>query len=86
MDTSSRPQWVAHTPSKQNPRWHLLTEHIFGVTNKAMSFAEALDDSRVAVTWASYLGLLHDLGKFTDKFQTYLWDCHQADCGIGTRP
>ena len=86
MDTLSRPRWVAHTPSKQNPRWHLLTEHVFGVTDKATAFAVAFDSSGVAPAWASYLGLLHDLGKFTDKFQTYLWDCHQADRGIGTQP
>lgn len=87
MDTSSRPaQWVAHTPSKKNPRWHLLTDHIFGVTDRAVIFANAFDTSGVAAAWARYLGLLHDLGKFTEAFQKYLWDCHQADQGIGTRP
>ncbi len=87
MDTSSRPApWVAHTPSKKNPRWHLLTEHIFGVTDKAVAFANVLDASGVAAAWARYLGLLHDLGKFTEAFQKYLWDCHRADHGIGTRP
>jgi CRISPR-associated endonuclease/helicase Cas3 len=87
VDNKSRPtDWVAHTPSKKNPHWHLLTEHIFGVTDKAVSFAEALDPSSVAGPWARYLGLLHDLGKFTDKFQDYLWACHLADRGLGKRP
>ena len=32
------------------------------------------------------LGRLHDLGKFAEAFQGYLWDCRQADQGIGFRP
>ncbi len=71
--------YVAHTPSKKNPHWHLLTDHILGVTALAEQFAEAFDTTRTAAAWARYLGLLHDLGKFTDTFQTYLWECHQAD-------
>ena len=79
-------QWVAHTPSKKNPRWHLLTDHIYGVTESAAAFATAFDGSGMASEWARYLGLLHDLGKFTDKFQGYLRACHQADQGHGARP
>jgi len=80
MDISKRPQaYVAHTPSKKNPHWHLLTDHIFGVTNRAVEFAEVFDQTGTAAGWARYLGLLHDLGKFTDKFQDYLWACHRAD-------
>lgn len=80
MDTSNRPQvYVAHTPSKKNPHWHLLTDHIFGVTSRAVEFAGVLDQTGTAAGWARYLGLLHDLGKFTDKFQDYLWECHRAD-------
>jgi len=87
LTDSPRPgYWVAHTPSKKNPRWHLLTEHIFGVTDKAVTFAGAFDSSGMAPAWARYLGLLHDLGKFTEAFQGYLWECHQADQGIGIRP
>lgn len=71
--------YVAHTPSKKNPQWHLLTDHIFGVTALAEQFAEAFDTTHTAAAWAKYLGLLHDLGKFTDTFQTYLWECHLAD-------
>lgn len=87
MDIIPKPaDWVAHTPSKKNPHWHLLTEHILEVTGKAVLFAEALDDSGMAGPWARYLGLLHDLGKFTDKFQDYLWACHLADQKRGNRP
>jgi CRISPR-associated endonuclease/helicase Cas3 len=78
--------FVAHTPSKKNPRWHLLTDHILGVTNRASYFAATFDDSGMASEWANYLSLLHDLGKFTEAFQKYLWACHQADRGIGIRP
>lgn len=87
LDIIPKPaDWVAHTPSKKNPHWHLLTEHILEVTSKAVLFAEALDDSGMAGPWARYLGLLHDLGKFTDKFQDYLWSCHLADQKRGSRP
>ncbi len=70
---------MSPTPSKKNPHWHLLTDHTFGVTALAEQFAEAFDTTHTAAGWARYLGLLHDLGKFTDAFQTYLWECHQAD-------
>lgn len=73
------PNWVAHTPSKKNPKWHLLTDHLLGVTGRATEFAKALDTTETASAWAKYLGLLHDLGKFTDKFQDYLWACHLAE-------
>ncbi len=78
--------YVAHTPSKKNPHWHLLTDHIYGVTALAEEFAEAFDATRTAAAWARYLGLLHDLGKFTDTFQTYLETCHLADHGLAARP
>ena len=80
MTVPQRPSYhVAHTPSKKNPHWHKLTDHIFGVTERAEEFAKAFDTTQVASSWARYLGLLHDLGKFTDKFQDYLWSCHLAD-------
>lgn len=79
-------EWVAHTPSKKNPRWHLLTEHLLEVTRRAVLFVDALDASGVAAPWVRYLSLLHDLGKFTDKFQDYLWACYLADQKMGSRP
>ena len=86
MNIPRPPAYAAHTPSKKNPHWHLLTDHIFGVTTLAEQFAEAFDTTHTAASWARYLGLLHDLGKFTDAFQNYLWECHRADDGLGTRP
>src|SRR5690348_15995407 len=77
------PGWVAHTPSKKNPHWHLLTEHILDVAERAAVLA---NDPCLPPDWARYLGLLHDLGKFTGKFQQYLWQCHCADKGEGSRP
>jgi CRISPR-associated endonuclease/helicase Cas3 len=66
--------WVAHTPSKQNPRFHLLTEHILRVAEMAREFAEPFQAGEIAY----FLGLLHDLGKFKTEFQQYLIDCYEA--------
>lgn len=76
------PFYVAHTPSKQNPQWHPLINHALDVTDKAVGFAEPFG-GRVL---ARYLGLLHDLGKFDDGFQLYLYQHYLADNGRGTRP
>lgn len=68
------PCWVAHTPTKTNPAWHCLPEHLQSVAALAARFAEPFGGSELA----RYVGLLHDLGKFSDAFQQYLLDCHQA--------
>lgn len=83
------PEWAAHTPSKKNPRWNPLVRHTLRVTDKAVEFAGALDApdaAPMAAEWARYLGLLHDLGKFTERFQEYLRACHRADNREGSRP
>src|SRR5688500_16959974 len=78
MASPARPPfWVAHTPSRQNPDWHPLVDHVLAVTGKASEFALAFGPAEAE--WARYLGLLHDLGKFTDAFQRYLWDCFAAE-------
>ncbi len=73
--------YVAHTPSKDNPHWHLLTDHALGVTEAAAQFASKFGGE----TLARYVGLLHDLGKFTPKFQEYLHKCYAAEQN-GTKP
>lgn len=77
------PLWVAHTPPKNDrKRWHGLADHILGVTERAVGFAEPFGGAALA----RYVGLLHDLGKFTVKFQEYLILCYLADKGKAIRP
>ena len=68
------PYWVAHTPSKANPRFHSLKRHILDVSGMARDFAIPLGAGEIAY----FLGILHDLGKFSDDFQTYLLNCYLA--------
>ena len=67
--------WIAHTPSKDNPTFHGLQKHILCVSEMARDFAAPLGASEIAY----FLGLLHDLGKFKDEFQQYLYDCYEAE-------
>lgn len=69
------PVYVAHTPSKDNPHWHGLAAHALAVTDMAQTFAARFGGEALA----RYVGLLHDLGKFTPKFQQYLRQCHEAE-------
>ena len=80
------PDWVAHTPSKTNPLWNLLADHTLEVARRAEEFARPFDKCGVSAEIARYLGLLHDLGKFTDVFQQYLWLNYLADNGKAPRP
>ncbi len=55
--------------------WHPLVQHLTGVANLAKDFAET-------TTWhneAQLAGLLHDLGKYADRFQARL---HGQDSGL----
>ncbi|RYZ85309.1 MAG: CRISPR-associated endonuclease Cas3'', partial [Proteobacteria bacterium] len=69
-----RNEFYAHTPSKHNTQWHMLPDHILTVSRKARCFAKRLGYGAGEIAY--YLGLLHDLGKFTKEFQQYLLDCH----------
>jgi CRISPR-associated endonuclease/helicase Cas3 len=73
------PDWVAHTPSVENPKWHGLVDHLKSVSRLAGSFALPFGAEEIAAA----LGRLHDLGKFSDSFQQYLLDCHR---GIRRQP
>lgn len=76
--------WIAHTPSKKRKNFHLLVSHTLGVTEKAVSYASVLHPNASQI--AQFIGVLHDLGKFTQAFQLYLWNCYLADQSEGARP
>jgi CRISPR-associated helicase Cas3/CRISPR-associated endonuclease Cas3-HD len=79
------PYFVAHTPSKARPdHWHPLQEHALCVAEMAERFAREAFGEDLA-TWGRYLGLIHDLGKFSDEFQNYLAACYEAE-RRGTSP
>jgi CRISPR-associated endonuclease/helicase Cas3 len=67
MDVQSR-QFVAHyRQSDQQPQ--LLRDHLLQVKRLAELYSGNLNVTHIA----GLAGLLHDLGKYTDAFQNYLW-------------
>ncbi len=74
-EESSRVRYYAHTAEKADgtrdpdkSKWQHLATHLRNVANLAAKFAApfgATDEARLA-------GLLHDLGKYRDEFQSYL--------------
>jgi len=79
---SSKPRFAAHSPPKDQPeKWQTMREHTLGENGKtpgvlplAVQFAIGFQ----AGEWAKLAALLHDIGKYGDKFQNYLDACHQA--------
>lgn len=59
-------QFIAHV--RKNGDLQLLEVHLRGVGSHASGFAAKLDLALAG----ELLGLLHDLGKYSDEFQTYL--------------
>lgn len=57
---------VAHV--RKDGEQQALRDHLFGVASLAMGFASKLD---LAVA-GELLGILHDLGKYSEEFQAYL--------------
>ena len=75
----------AHTlPGRPEDEWQDLLEHLKGVAARAGSTGGAFD----AGEWARLAGLWHDLGKYSEAFQTYLRtsnpDPHVAEVARGT--
>ena len=60
----------AHTPNAAG-QWHGLVEHLQGSAERAERFGAGLGASEAA----RYLGLWHDIGKYSDTFQAYLQAC-----------
>lgn len=67
MNTNTRPTHIAHR-RESDGAWQALSEHLFGVAALAKSFASKLNLAEAG----ELIGLLHDLGKYSDQFRNYL--------------
>ena len=65
-------EYIAHIretkESTTRYHFHALIEHLKGTSELAGGFAAAFDNKN----WGELLGLWHDLGKLSDKFQEYI--------------
>ena len=71
-----RRDYFAHTPTTESPdRWHLLSDHLKTTGSLCQKFALSFDASDLMLQ----IGLLHDIGKYSDEFQDYLIKCDQFE-------
>jgi CRISPR-associated endonuclease/helicase Cas3 len=80
LPNGSSAERYAHTlPDRPPADWETLADHLNKVKDSASNFAEAFG----ARPWGEVLGLCHDLGKLSDKFQLYLQKpgAESADAG-----
>lgn len=65
---------MAHSPPDDSPgaQWHRLTEHLAGTAKLARLHMESTGNG----DWGRLAGLLHDLGKATPEWQSYLQKAH----------
>ena len=70
----------AHTPNASG-RWQPLNEHLENVAQLASQFGAAFGGDDVGF----WLGLWHDLGKYSQAFQAYLQDCARSPGRTPTR-
>lgn len=63
----------AHTPRDGTDTWQSLECHLRGVGSQSADFAEAFDARDIGMC----AGYLHDLGKASDEFQSYLERCYK---------
>jgi CRISPR-associated endonuclease/helicase Cas3 len=63
-------EFIAHVKRNQLGEWthHELSDHLYGVASLASEFASSFGNS----DWAYLAGLWHDLGKYSQEFQSYI--------------
>ncbi|MBN1578402.1 MAG: CRISPR-associated endonuclease Cas3'' [Chitinispirillaceae bacterium] len=62
---------IAHVKLKPEGTWnepHLLSDHLFGTAELASAFVGVFSSAK----WGKLLGLMHDSGKSTERWQEYL--------------
>ncbi len=75
--------YVAHTPPEDDPeKWQSMVDHTAYVAALAAGWAETFGAADLA-RWAAWL---HDVGKYSEAFQTYLRRCDAARHGQGKAP
>ncbi len=82
-DPNHAPHYVAHTPPEDDPqKWQSMTDHTARVADLAAGWADSFGAADLA-KWAAWI---HDVGKYSDDFQTYLRQCDAARHGKGKTP
>ncbi len=69
MNEQATPTYYAHTGNRPGGQdWQPLKDHLTSVAQLAQTRAQAFG----AADWAHLVGLLHDLGKYSQAFQQRL--------------
>lgn len=68
-----QPTYFAHSTSGGPEHWQGLSAHLEGTARRAGAFLKSVD----LAEWGRAAGLLHDLGKYTDRFQARLEGDHR---------
>jgi len=68
------PTYFAHTPPPGSKKWHRLLAHLVKTGKRARSAARNSQEARLLY----FTGLLHDLGKYQNAFQSYLHASHDG--------
>lgn len=63
-------RYMGHSPSKENPNWQTLKEHVEGVTDFIRKHVRFFNVPNADLD-ARWLGYMHDLGKYRPKFQKH---------------
>ncbi len=69
--------FYAHTlDGSSESEWQTVEDHLEGVSKLAGSFASAFGSEK----WGEIVGLWHDLGKYSNAFQSYLRQSGDPSC------